>query len=432
MNRQQELQAHPLVDQEWEQVLRLIPVDLALMAKENKALVRRREVKSAADLLRLVLAYSLCDWSLRLVGAWATLIGLGHLSDVAVMKRLQGCQRWLGKLIVAWLLKRRVILHQQNIRLRIVDATAVSHPGSQGTDWRVHLSFDLGQMCLDGIEVTDASGGETLTRCLAKPGDILVADRGYAHPPGLGAMLLAQASVVVRISWRTLPLQQSPGQPLDLIAWLRQVPQTDPAERDVWLDTPHGTFRLRLVACRLSDAAAERARQRCRRIASKKGKTLDQRTLFAASFVMVVTNLSTERWTAQQILDLYRVRWQIELACKRLKSVLHLDHLRAQDPALAQVYLFGKLLATLITDVLTGQAIAQQPTWFESVDRPVSAWRWLMLVSDSLRDAVRGMISLSRILDALPNLKRYLRDAPRKRRQQLAGARAILSALAGA
>src|SRR3989338_3259353 len=82
----------PLVGDDWEQRLRQIPVDLEMTAKDTHALQRKREVKSAADLLRLVLAYSVCDWSLRLVGLWATVIGLGHLSDTAVLKRLRHSQ----------------------------------------------------------------------------------------------------------------------------------------------------------------------------------------------------------------------------------------------------------------------------------------------------------------------------------------------------
>jgi len=77
------------VGDDWTQVCAQIPVDVEEVVRETKALQRKREVRSALDLLRLVLAYSVCDWSLRLVGAWATVIGLGSLADVAVRKRLR-------------------------------------------------------------------------------------------------------------------------------------------------------------------------------------------------------------------------------------------------------------------------------------------------------------------------------------------------------
>ena len=107
-------------------------IDLEGTAKETKAFAKR-EITSAKDLLRLILFYVRSDWSLRLVGAWALLVGIGYLSDVAVLKRLRNSQNWIGKLV----------------------ATTISVPGSQGIDWRIHLSFDLGNFCLDGVEITD-------------------------------------------------------------------------------------------------------------------------------------------------------------------------------------------------------------------------------------------------------------------------------------
>lgn len=430
MNEQKELRAHTLVDQEWGQVLSLVPVDLEATARAEKAFQRRREVRSADDLLRLVLAYALCDWSLRLTGVWARLIGLGRLSDVAVLKRLRHSQRWLGKLIGAWMVKRRVMFPQRAVRLRLVDATTVSQPGSTGIDWRVHLSLDLGHSCLDGVEVTDVKGGETLVRHPAQPGDILVADRGYAHRRGLGSVLAEGAQAVVRINWQNLPVQELTGEPLDVVTWLlSHVPQGEPSEQEVLLDTPQGSFQVRLIACHLSEQATNAARRHIHKEARKKGRTPDRRTLDAAGFIILVTSLPQEQWSTEQVLELYRIRWQIELQIKRLKSLLHLDQLRAQDPALAQVYLLGKLLVALITDELTGQIAALYPDWFQSVDRPVSPWRLSILLSDALRNAIRGMITLAQILLALPDLGRYLRDAPRKRRQQLACARALLLSL---
>lgn len=54
------------------------------------------------------------------------------------------------------------------------------------------------------------------------------------------------------------------------------------------------------------------------------------------------------------------LRWQIECAFKRLKSLLDLDELRAFDSALAQTYLLAKLLGAILVDGLrtTGPAFS--------------------------------------------------------------------------
>jgi len=61
--------------------------------------------------------------------------------------------------------------------------------------------------------------------------------------------------------------------------------------------------------------------------------------------VLVLTHLPTTVLDTETVGELYRVRWQVELYIKRLKSLLQLDRLRArQGSELAEVYLYGKLL----------------------------------------------------------------------------------------
>ncbi|MGB9593423.1 MAG: transposase [Anaerolineae bacterium] len=87
-------------------------------------------------------------------------------------------------------------------------------------------------------------------------------------------------------------------------------------------------------------SAPAHARRKARKAARKnKHRTPDERTLLAAGFVLVLTNLPVSAWPAQDVLGLYRFRWQVEMLIKRLKSLLALDGLRARDPHLAQAYL---------------------------------------------------------------------------------------------
>ena len=193
-----------------------------------------------------------------MVGMWGTVIGLGNLSDVAVLKRLRNCELWLGKIIGAILRKRRVQLTQPaGIRLRIIDGTTASKPGSQGTDWRLHLSMDLENLCLDSVEVTDAHGGETMARFETRPGDILLGDRGYAFANSMAPVLEAGSRLVVRINWQNLPLEEENGERIDLIEWLREINSNQPAERNVRMNTPQGQYQLRLIAGPLPQEAAE-------------------------------------------------------------------------------------------------------------------------------------------------------------------------------
>jgi hypothetical protein len=279
------------------------------------------------------------------------------------------------------------------------------------------------------MEVTDVKGGETLTRHAARANEVIVADRGYAHRRGLGETLAALAYVVVRINSTNLPLETQEGAPFDLLRWLQSVPQPSLSrEASVWVTTPQGRFELRLIAKPLPKEVAEAARRRVRRYSRKKGYTPSQISLVAAGFVLLVTNLSVSAWATDQVLALYRLRWQVELLFKRLKSILDLDALRAKDPTLARVYLLGKLIGLLMIEDWSDALSHHLPHWFADVARPLSLWRWMCLWTDLLRQAIRGPMTLARVLAALPNLGRYLRGPPRRRRQQAAYARQWINA----
>ena len=117
------------LDGGWRQLLSRLgsTEELEASAKASGALIRRREIKSAEDLLRLGLAYGPCGMSLRGVAAWAQTIGLGELSDVAALNRLRGSAVWLQE-IVGGLLARRLSGSSvaEGRIIRLVDGTPVS------------------------------------------------------------------------------------------------------------------------------------------------------------------------------------------------------------------------------------------------------------------------------------------------------------------
>jgi hypothetical protein len=421
--------------EDWEGLVQYLPASLALdaSARSGGALLRQREVKTASALLRLALGYAVCDWSIRLLGIWCELRGIGHLSSTAIRKRLAHCNGWLGTLVVALLLTRRLRLPTRAgaLRLRIQDASVISRPGSQGTDWRVHLSLNVGQASIDGIELTDAHGGETVARFPVQPGEIRLVDSGYAHARGLGTVLREGGHLVVRINWQSVRLEEEDGRRFAVAEWLRALGPTlvGPAERSVWLTTPDGRFALRLVVCPLPAEKAEKARRRARQTARKNKHHIDQRTLLAAGFVLVLTNLPLSEWAACAVLDLYRLRWQVEMLIKRLKSLLVIDGLRAQSPELAQTYLLGKLLGALLLDEMMGQVTACVPDAGDVQTRLVSPWRIMALCQEVLKSLIRGSLTLTMIVNALPRLLRFMSDGPRRRPSQLVEAQRLLHAL---
>jgi hypothetical protein len=74
-----------------------------------------------------------------------------------------------------------------------------------------------------------------------------------------------------------------------------------------------------------------------------------------------------------EVLEWYRVRWQIELAFKRLKSLGDAGHLPKRDPASSRAWVYGKLLIALLTEKMQRHAAAFSPwggRWLEQDPPP--------------------------------------------------------------
>lgn len=324
------------------------------LAYRTGAFVRKREVQSPADLLQMLMIWAVAERSLRETVALASEAGLAELSDVALIKRLKRAGLWIGGLLAEMLTQRRELL-PESPRIRLIDATAIARVGHRGTDLRVHLAMDLGLNCVDAIEISDSGGAESLDRFTFLPGEIVLADRGYAHRKPLARLSETGAHFIIRLPWSSIPLEDRENKPFDLFAALRGLPEATAGAFPVqFRSSKASSVPCRLVAIRKTEAVAARSRQRAISESRRHGTGTDPRTLEAAGYFYVLTNLP-DRYTATQVLELYRLRWQIEMKFKNLKSVLHLGEVPARNGELFKVYVMAKLLIALVIENLISE-----------------------------------------------------------------------------
>jgi hypothetical protein len=116
----------------------------------------------------------------------------------------------------------------------------------------------------------------------------------------------------------------------------------------------------RVWVTRKTQEAIKRAEKQLRRNASRDRETLQPETLEYAKYIIVFTPFDPFTFSAAAILQWYRVRWQVELAFKRLKSLTQLGPLPKADDQSARTWLYGKLFIALLTAPLIrrGQALS--------------------------------------------------------------------------
>jgi len=338
--------------------------ELEASARRHGALRRRRGVKSAEDLLRLVLAYGPGGRSLRVMSAEAAAWGIADVSDVALLKRFRGCGDWLTGLCEGLLAGTdRAGGAATGGAVRLMDASRIEGPGD--SCWRLHLLWDAERQRISEMAVTALEEGERLGKLKAQPGELRLGDRAYPQPDGLRQMREAGADVLVRLTWKSLRLMDGEGRVLDWAALLARAVQEGCIDMTVKVCKPRGRFEplpLRLVIVRKPPEIAETARRRTQRAADKARHKADPRTLAAAGHMMLITSLDARAFPPERLCELYRVRWQVELAFKRLKSILRLDRLPAKDPGLAKAWIAAHLLLALLIEDTAADLAASSPS----------------------------------------------------------------------
>lgn len=362
------------IAQDWDVVMQMLPAQWEAKASELGAVQRLRGFDSVSSLLRVLLIHLADGCSLRETAVRASAGGLCAVSDVALLKRLRGCAPWFEWMTREMALGMALPLSAHTLlpgrRVRLVDGSSVCEPGATGSTWRLHYALNLHTLSCDEVHVSDASVGEGLTHFDIRAGDVIMADRGFAKRAGVRYAVQRKADVVLRASLTHLPLHDRRGRPLDMFARLRLLSIGQAADWPANVQDEHGVIAVRVCAYKKTAAQTLATQQAIQQEARKKGRTVQPQTLEAAGYVIVVTTLSAP--DAAAIMEFYRRRWQIELAFKRLKSLLQLGHLKKTDKDGAKAWLQGKLLVACLIEKLILTAERFSP-WGYVADGPSAA-----------------------------------------------------------
>jgi len=400
------------LDTTFESFLQALPADYRELAIEFKAFTRSRKIKSPAQLLQVVMSYCGLDAVLRETAGLFTLLE-ERLTDTAIHKRLKACVPWLKVLLSRLIGAAAEPLIAGHLRFVIVDGSTVQAPGATGTQYRLHLALDLVQMAWCYSVVTDEHTGEQLTHFPLQDGDVVVADRGYNQVEPWLALADRGVGLVVRYNPHGIKLFTLAGQPLALDAELAAT-----VSAGCWpvrVRNKQGEYlEGYLHAQRLPPAAATEARRRARASAQQAGRQIQARTLQLAEWVLIWTTLPPALLPTATIMGLYRLRWQVELAIKRLKSIVNIDQLRARkNSALADLYLHGKLLYAWVME----QRLQRRGA-VDRLDQPRRAtpWRLLKLVQRELTMAIQAAAQWDR--RRWSAALQVMRERPRRRQLQ--------------
>jgi hypothetical protein len=277
------------------------------------------------------MAYAVSDLSLKDVAAWARALEIAFISGPGLHYRLKTAESWFESLLVD-VLHQAVASEPVGLPVKIVDASVITGPGSIGTDWRAHVSLDPDTGRITFCELTDAKGGESFSRFHFKKGEIVLGDRGYARARGIYSVVSCGAHVLVRVSPGSMRICDNSGRPLSLMSFAQNIREGKTEQWKVRIPVPPDNA----IKWHVRKAKA----WVCGRIIALRDKK--------GEVIWLFTDLPSEHLCAEAAKRLFRVRWQIELLFKRLKSQLDLKDLPTRKGPTARSWLLLKFLAAAV------------------------------------------------------------------------------------
>lgn len=350
--------AHKVLD-EWETLVSLLPANWEQLAEDHKQLLVQHgnaKITNAGDLLRLILVHAAADLPLRQTVALVAEAGGPSLSPMRLHKKMIRASGYLHALVTAMVDTPMGLAAEKwaGYVVSAVDATVISRPGSLNGDARIHARLRLADLKYLQIRSTGIDQGETFCGFEFEPGELVVADRGYCNARGVAHVLDAGADVLVRLNRSSMPLfWPATEDPIDIMGTLRALPRAAVREQEVVVLHKVGrhTRKIygRLCMRRLPEPEARQARRRAR---EEHGPSISADTLEAAGYVALFTTTPASRLSAAQCIELYRLRWQIELQFKRWKSLCGFDRMPNFRPDTIESWLYAKILAAILLEKL--------------------------------------------------------------------------------
>ena len=136
------MKATNYLSEDYKVLTKFFPAGWRVKLRELNALKRCRNIKSANILIQILLIHLADGCSLRETVARAKQAKLTSISDVALLKRLRSASQWFNWMSLALLKDIGVEILPpkwlKDYKVKTVDASVITEPGSTGTDWRLH------------------------------------------------------------------------------------------------------------------------------------------------------------------------------------------------------------------------------------------------------------------------------------------------------
>jgi hypothetical protein len=223
--------------------------------------------------------------------------------------------------------------------------------GGGASDAGIKLNLRIGlksanwQLCFRNATAPDNTSpmGSISARSL------LLRDLGYFKIDDFRSIEKSKAFYVSRFKFDTNVYLSADltEKPIDLLTISRKMKVNE--VRQIWCYIGRvERFRTRLVLQKVPAKVAQAKRKKLKEDKQNKRKNLSEDRLEFCDLNAFITNLSQDSFCAQQVMNLYTIRWMIEIIFKVWKSVYRIDEMRPMNEYRFMCLFYGKLMWILL------------------------------------------------------------------------------------
>ena len=294
----------------------------------------------------------------------------------------------------------------------LIDSSTVTLPETQVEEYRgcggslgtaqsalkLQTELDLKSGALRCVQIEEGKSPDQATdrqQVMPAAGALRIADLGYFSLPVLNAICLAEAFYLTRIQHNIKlfveDIQTHQKVKHGLVSWLNS---QNLGVVDCWIELgAQERLSCRLIAFRVPEEIANRRRQK--RIADgKRFRYPSQASLAACDWEFMATNLPEASFSVNEVIVLYRARWQIELLFKRWKSQGMIAQMQSKSDLVKMIKFWIRLCVSLLQHWLSVCAV-----WSSSLSLRLA--KVFEEVRDDAREIARNLSNNGDVISVL-------------------------------
>lgn len=227
--------------------------------------------------------------------------------------------------------------------------------------------------CFSG-RIPDVCASEDILN-VAEERDLIIRDMGYFNLTHFAKLIQNNIWFISRLKNNIhIYLNKDDEDPVEIIEYLdKLIKNKTKIDLDLYIGKKE-RVPVRLVGIKVPKEIVEERRNQYIKAHGRK-KTPSEDLLQWYEYTLMVTNISRNSLSLNSVIKIYKIRWQIELFFKNMKSQLKIDNFTGKNKYRILCILYSKLIMTWITALLF--AFVQSKAQERYAISPVKFTKWL-------------------------------------------------------